>query len=558
MQPHSDAQAADSDQYIAVRDRESGALRSWTTFGFSFVLSLIIAFGVNLPNLKAVFGPIDDHEPLSWLGADGILPITDFWAILTTQTEAGEWGASGRFRPAYYAFRIGETIAFGDSPTRWYFFVTVIYALTCALLAYTVSIWLSQALPTASRIKAIIFTYLAIVVSVVAFAGMHAWVGIATRLAPAELLGLLAVGALILAITKLSFRGPSTWWLLALTAVTVAVFSKESFAAFALLLPLVGWFRYSTNGRSRVDLISGALGVIPAAALALIMVPHMSSSGSDIYGQSIGSSRLESAVAALIGWYVPYWAPATFALLSAWLAWSYCYQGCSRAVRLYSLYLVFWLISILFLDAGFYGGNYSAPRYFAVFGLSKTLQVLAALCLAAAAFRLANSTRARILAGVILAISALLLFGLVRTSVQGLSDVAATAQINRDATIAYQVGLTAVLDQLSENADTQVIVSISNSADYEPLSAVLQAFNTRTDGRVRAFVVTSFESNSSGNGLERVLANLSRDGSDDWHSLPLSELSAGGDRICVVFNTAIAPADVCGGETTLRIPIRGM
>ena len=558
MQNQAAAEEIPPHQRLLPTARATGSLQSWLLFLSSFLLSLALAFTANFRSLQAVFGPIDDHEPLAWLGVDGALPLTDYWVTLTTQTEVGQWGAFGRFRPAYYAIRIAEAVAFGDNPTRWYLFVTFIYALTCAVLAYSFSVWLSRALPTTSRFRTLVIALVAITVSVLVFAGMPSWVGIVTRLGPSELFGLLAVSALLLAVTKLGFDGPQVWWLLALVSIFIAVFSKEPFAAFALPLPLVGLFRFFAHGRSRVDLIAGVLGLLPAVVLAVIMLPTILTTGSDVYGQGVGNSRLQSAVSVLTHWYLPYWGPAAIALLLAWLAWSYLCKSCSRAARLYSLSLVLWLIGILFLDAWFYGGDYWAPRYFAVFGLSKTLQVLAAVCLAAAALRLANCTRDRILAGGILVISTLLLLGLVRTSTQALGDVAATARINRDATIAYQAGITDVLDQLSNNPDSHVIVSVSNGADYEPLRAVLQDVYLRSGGRALAYAITPFAAATGGDSPETLLAQLSKNGSTDWHLLPLGEAPSDGHRICVIFNDATAPADACERATIIRIPIRGM
>src|SRR5829696_837703 len=60
----------------------------------SLVCALIIGSRLDTP-----FGPIDDHEPLRWMGSDGRLQITEAWPTFR-RSEVGEWGSSGRWRPA--------------------------------------------------------------------------------------------------------------------------------------------------------------------------------------------------------------------------------------------------------------------------------------------------------------------------------------------------------------------------------------------------------------------------------------------------------------------------
>src|SRR5262245_7229929 len=70
------------------------------------IAALLVGLWLVRPILRAQFGPIDDHEPLSWLGRDNSLGWSEMWRTFFGHTEVGDFGAYGRFRPAYYASRV--------------------------------------------------------------------------------------------------------------------------------------------------------------------------------------------------------------------------------------------------------------------------------------------------------------------------------------------------------------------------------------------------------------------------------------------------------------------
>ena len=121
-------------------------LLSVAAFATALVSAFVVASWATGPSFTAKFGPVDDHEPLDWMGSDGHLPWSEFWTTFIHKTEVGQWGASGRWRPAYYLLRVGETAAFGDNPWAWYACVLVMFAGACALLGYTAGLWLAAAM----------------------------------------------------------------------------------------------------------------------------------------------------------------------------------------------------------------------------------------------------------------------------------------------------------------------------------------------------------------------------------------------------------------------------
>ena len=71
---------------------------------FSIVVGMFLAGN----NLKAEFGPIDDHEVVNWLGADRKILLSEIPQMLK-ETELGRFGKYARYRPSYYTLRIGES-----------------------------------------------------------------------------------------------------------------------------------------------------------------------------------------------------------------------------------------------------------------------------------------------------------------------------------------------------------------------------------------------------------------------------------------------------------------
>lgn len=75
---------------------EKSALGHWALFTTALVFASAFVF-VSLSSLLAAnFGPVDDHEPLKWMGSDGALSPSEFVPTLL-QTEVGQWGHSSAF-----------------------------------------------------------------------------------------------------------------------------------------------------------------------------------------------------------------------------------------------------------------------------------------------------------------------------------------------------------------------------------------------------------------------------------------------------------------------------
>ncbi len=537
----------------------SQRLLSFTAFATALVSAFVVAFWATGPSFTAKFGPIDDHEPLMWMGPDGHLPWSEFWATFINKTEVGQWGGSGRFRPAYYLFRVGETVLFGNNPWDWYACVLVMFTGACAVLGYVAAVWLSTVV---NGSRAWICWSVMLVGSAVCpflFAGLYAWSGIVARLGPSELLGLLATGVVLLSLTKLSLGLGRLWWIPALLGVTTAIFAKESFFSLALAFPLVGTYSYRALGRRKTDLVAGLLGLLPAVFLGLILAPTLLRSQHDIYGAGVGSSRLAGAISALAEPPLRRWFLAGGVVLLAWFAMTVTIPKAERRVPTFLLAVIVWLFACVFLDAWFYDGNYSLPRYRAISDLVITVQFLGAACLSIVAIRRSrrHSRPVLVLAIASVVASSFFIVRLVQVSVSDLELTHENAIYHAATSNDYQRGLSEALARLAVEPKPTVAVVATNGGDYEPAYAVLNELARRSGDRFREYLIVE-NSSPRTNGSLDAMARISESGAPGWHTRPVSELAGTEDAVCVFLNKDPRPVDGCRRGDGIRLIAQGM
>jgi hypothetical protein len=507
--------------------------------------------------LSAQFGPVDDHEPLIWLGSDGHLALEEFWSTLAG-TEVGQWGGFLRFRPAYYMVRIFQATLFGDSPAGWYWSTLTIYVLTCAILGYTVGVWLSCAVRLRSpRLERLLLIFGSILATWL-FSGMPAWSGIVTRLGTSELPGLFACALVVLALTKISLQRSRLWWALALAGCLMAVFSKEPFISIVLAFPIVGLYAYFTHGRKKLDLIAGFSGLLPGLLLIVVLAPSLSQSSTDVYGRSVGSSRLTDAMWALINTSLRTWALVAFALFLAWGVWASTLTRRERGLQAYVLVLSIWLVGILLLDAWFYGGQYGSPRYRAMLDLSLTLQVLAAVCLSLAAIRGSRTSARAASAAVSLVVSFGALALAFSAAASGFASIDVAVTANLKATNQYQQGLSEVLLALKSYPDAQLVVVATDGGQYEPAYAVLNEISRRTNHSVQQFMIVAPREGKPPDSLLDGLDSLGIEGSAPWQLLPRAGLRPDSDHVCVFLYQSPLPLPECERGVSKEISTTGI
>jgi hypothetical protein len=527
----------------------------------AFAVAVASAFGAGVwatrPSFGAKFGPIDDHEPLIWMGTAGRLPWSKFWTTFINHTEVGQWGAAGRFRASYYLLRVGETVVFGNDPWAWYAWVLIMFTAACAILGYLGAIWLATALGGARTWIRWSGVLGGAAFGAFLFAGLYAWSGIVARLGPAEQLGLVATAVALLSLTKVSLDMSRLWWIVALLGVATAVFAKESFSSLVLVFPIVGTYAYLALGRRRIDLAAGILGLLPAVVLGAILGPTLLHGEHDIYGGNVGSSRLTGALDGLVEPPLRRWLLAGAIALLAWAAVALTIPEAQRKVSWFLLAVILWLFACVLIDAWFYGGNYSLPRYRAVTDLVIALLYVGAGCLAVVAIRrgAARSRPVLVLAIAAGAASSISILRLARDARSNLRVTHAVAIDHATTSNEYQQGLSAAMARVAADPSHSFAVVATNGSDYEPAFAVLNEIARRSDNRYREYLIVQGDPET--NGLD-VLAGISKNGVPSWHTRPIDELGRTRTAVCAFLNEDPTALSGCRSGDGIRIVAEGM
>ena len=435
----------------------------------------------------------------------------------------------------------------------------MLFTGACAVLGYVAAVWLSTAVDGS---RAWICWSVMLVGSAAGsflFAGLYAWSGIVARLGPSELLGLLATGVVLLSLTKLSLGLGRQWWIPALLGVITATFAKESFFSLALAFPLVATYSYVAFGRRKTDLVAGLLGLLPALVLGVVLAPTLLRSQRDVYGADVGSGRLRGAISALDEPPLRLSFLAGGVVLLAWFAMTVTMPTAERRVPTFLLAVIVWLFACVFLDAWFYGGNYSLPRYRAIPDLVITVQFIGAACLSIVAIRRGRRQTRPVLVLAIASVvaSSSLIARLAQVSASNLHRTHETAIYHAATSNDYQLGLSEALARLAVESKPTVAVVATNGSDYEPAYAVLNELARRSGDRFRQYLIVENPSHRT-DGLLHAMAGISEGIAPGWHTRPVSELVGTENAVCIFLNEDPRPVDGCRTGDGIRLIAQGM
>jgi hypothetical protein len=519
----------------------------WLTAAVTFAVSCMGSVLLAHPNLEASFGAIDDHEPLSWLGSDGRTSPAEALSAYVGGTEVGLWPDASRFRPFYYAVRMGQALVFGDNVQLWYASVLVLYVVTCTIGGLVFALLVDRALALQEGLRSAVVFLGASLVGAAAWSGLSAWAGIVARLGPSESLGLLGLALTLLGMVQLSFHSSRWWWTLVLVGAYVSVWSKESFFGVAGGVALLMLYLYARDRRT-ADLLLGAVGLVPV----LVLTPVLLGTSADIYGRPVGVGRLEVAVNSIFHVFGTYWAPAAAVLLLSGLAWAWTFRSVSRLAIVYVFGLIAWMILLLMADVYVQGGEYVHRRYWAVFDVAKMLMVLGSVTLGLAALRRSTGLFRWASVGV-LALSLVALVRLGSATIQGWSAISQEAQTNRDATIAFSRDVSAFIE-LVGGGPAGVVVS--HPVEYEPARAILQRLFFAMDPQAERFLLPTKYAQED--PTWNALTVMAQSGNPLWHVAPGVNLEKLAPVPCSFVNVDPFPLEECDGTRSVRIDARGM
>ena len=357
----------------------------------------------------------------------------------------------------------------------------------------------------------------------------------------------------LLGAVMLGRTGRRWWWAALLVGAMGAALSKESFVLVPLIAVLTGIYRYFQFGRWVWDLVLGTLALIPLGLLAPVLLGIQQ----DVNGEAGGAARLMPGLIALRWVFVSYWLPATAALLISFGVWWWC---CGRGRVLVSAYVLgvsLWSIVLLWGDVVFYGGEYPHQRYWAVFDLAKTLEIMGAVVLALAAARRSKGT-ARVVSAcaLVLAIGLMSRLGLAAAAEYG--AIRAEAVVNRDATQQYARDLQMAAAMLAEKPGSQFVVVAPSNVEFEPSRAIATHIAREAGSSHPVFLVVDIPAEQDGGRTGQGLKDLALAGAFEWSLTPLGELRSDEPVVCGFVNVDPYPVQGCRDENSLRINARGM
>ncbi len=255
-------------------------------FFFCFALGTSIFFTGN--NLRAKFGPIDDHEIVNWLGPNHKIKITQIPAILAT-TELSQYGRYARYRPSYYVLRVGETYLWRDNTSLWYF---------ARLIMFAVFVFLALSLITKYTCWPVaVFALLSILAQVY-------WGDILSRLGPSEIYAIFGISLYFFGFDYLwnnEKNVPKLAWISYFFGFIIAVGSKENFSfltLFTIILVIKFWLYKNLN--LKIILINIVM-IIYSFLIFLSIILNTISTKSDIYGTNVSlTDRAQSFINMII------------------------------------------------------------------------------------------------------------------------------------------------------------------------------------------------------------------------------------------------------------------
>lgn len=489
------------------------------------------------PVFGATFGPIDDHEPLRWMGRDSRLGWTEIPGVLLNDTEVGALGADGRFRPVYYTVRAIQAAAFGDHVTWWYVSVLIAFAITCGVTGYVFARWVVAAAklyePHQERLVLVVTS----IVGSVLVLTLPAWQGIVVRLGPSEQVGMVAVAVTALGLTELGLGSGRGWWWIVAGGSAVAVMSKENLLGVGIVVTTLACSGWRTDSeRRRLAVCAGA----PVVAMGLVML-RIGMSGEDVYRRPTGPSRLDGVVDSLATPLVRQWAWTLGLLLVA----AACYTVVVGTHR-WLLFTIAGITLVVVVDLAITGGDYGQARYRILIQYVALAQVVGAAVLFLAGLRRSSRRTLGSLAGVTVGLLAWVWVSAMSSNLEQLNHA---ADWNRRMTVRFDTAISETVEAVNGGSDFAVIDVSADS--YELTLSIVSEVWRRADIPTLGFVLTSSDTmrtSSLDDQLGQTLSELSWSGDDEQHIRPAGELS-GRPMWCVLPIPDPEPVSVCAATS---------
>lgn len=502
-------------QFLADHYKQTFIFRLLEKYRTVFIclFSLCIVFTIFGKNIQAQWGPIDDHEIVSYLGTDQRLSVSELPNILAN-SEATKPGITLRYRPVYQMLRVLEVLLWGNNPTLWYGFrlilLVVSVALVCLVLNRSFGFFLSMLLII------YIFTY-------------QMWADMFARLGPSETYSVLGLALYVFGVDQLihqmkakqavSTSAILTWFI----GTFICVGSKENFVL--LLIPNLALYAYAfiQKEKSKLFWFASATAMIWILFVASAFSMAAFRSGTDVYGRSVGVSRVSVLNTGIR--HNQFKEMVLFSVvLAAYAALLFIYKDKHKnllTAGVISSGIIAFCAMIFLSQYVFYNGDWPNSSRYDFPGVL----VIPVYCIVFLMFWyrvLQTYTMPRVaLDGLWYgAWAGLICITIMRGYVATLVKVADNVRVTR----AYTKQIQETAKILKEQPTRAVVIESGNPWDYEPIYAVskfLRAYGAKNTLYLR---MHNYSPNNVGQGLEKQLAtellDLQTNGGGEYTSLP--------------------------------------
>jgi hypothetical protein len=484
--------------------------------GFSLLFSIVLVMVLFGANLQAKWGPIDDHEIMSYLGIDQNVSITEIPA-LALSTEAGRPGETLRYRPIYQALRVTETATWGNNPQLWYAFRLLI--LISALFITLKLIKPVMGFVPASLLVVYLMTY-------------QMWVDMFSRLGPSETYTVIGLALYALSIVRIASSAANNqpiaqkWILIWLLSTVLCVGSKENYVLLAVPnVVLYGYLIFMKRVNVFITLAFG-ISLLWTVFVAGAFLTAISNTGTDVYGTAttvssrlgvfnLGLRHIHSKLMVLAG-----------AGLTVFAIWLYLSKYTDKTVlknTIIELLIIASCLAVFLSQFVFYNADWPNHSRYDFPGVLAIPTFFASLLLYLKYLLETFKVQPVIVRGLKYGVLAGVIF---ITVMRGFVAIQVKVSQNVERTQAYTANIERQAQTLQQNPNRVVVVESGNPWDYEPVFA--QSIFLRGHGVTNTLHLRThnYSAATVAPGIEQRLANellaIQMNGGWNYEPLPTS------------------------------------
>jgi len=506
--------------------------------------------------LRGKLGLIDDHEYLSYLGPDRVISWVEFWDLVA-QSEAGNWGASTRFRPGYQFLRILQTKFFLGDASLWYSSRLVLFAFALSIIGFSVWVLAGRILRSnkLSAWKVLVVQALATVWVILSTISLSSWSDIVTRLGPSEIFVFVGVSLMCFGLVLMPSSAKSwIWGATANIGFILAVANKENAVLFLVPLIIFIIIHLSRDSFPRLNILMLVFSTLFGAWVAGSVLVAVSRTGVDIYNEQRSISVFIQALAG---------DPRTllvvlFAVVVPFIEWGINrlsgqqykkgVHGVFPSLKSHPISLgAFSALVVYFGEHYFYqnsivGGVFQPSRYGMV---TELIVLLILVSLVLLTLRLFGLFRKGVLATGLTLLSVLVAAGVVYSTWGPIASAAANYPNVSRGLVAQKIQQMSIIDSmaqaLAEAKDMQVLIIADEPFDYERVYSVPIFLDFYSGRKVNFYLETripnELKPDAYFQGLSDALDDISMNGG--WKISPISELEPEREILCIYFGQVV-------------------